>query len=244
VALNPARRRPVRTSVTQTRESITRDFDRIARLPRDAWDHNRLYHGVLLRELPPFAPDALEIGCGTGELTAKLAARAGRVLALDLSAEMLAAARARCADLANVELVRADALTHPVAPESFDVIASIATLHHLPLAAMFARARDALRPGGVLLVLDLVFDRSPLGLARSAVAVPLNVLGRVFATGRLRPPPEARAAWDAHFETDRFPSIDEVRAAAAETLPGAQVRQHFFWRYSLVWWKRGRDLLA
>lgn len=223
---------------TQTHESIARDFDRIARLPYDAWDHSRLYHGVLLRELPVFARDALEIGCGTGELTLKLAARAGRVLALDLSPEMLAAARDRCAGRANVELVRADAVTHPLAPESFDVIASVAAFHHLPLAPMLARARDALRPGGVLLVLDCVYDGSALGLARSAAAVPVNVLGRVITTGRLRPPPEARAAWHAHFETDRFPSIGEVRAAAAETLPGARVRQHFFWRYSLVWKKR------
>jgi SAM-dependent methyltransferase len=223
--------------MTQTNESIARDFDRISRLPYDAWDHNRLYHGVLLREIPPFASDALEIGCGTGELTEKLAARAGRVVALDLSPEMLSAAGVRCAHLPNVELVHADALTHPLEPESFDVIASVAAFHHLPLAAMLARAREALRPGGVLLALDCVYDGSALGLARSAAAVPLNVLGRVLTTRRLRPPREVRAAWDAHFATDRFPTIAEVRSAARETLPGARVRQHLFWRYSLTWHK-------
>jgi SAM-dependent methyltransferase len=220
---------------SQTPESIARDFDRIAGLPDDPWDHNRMYLGALLRELPARVGDALEVGCGSGELTARLAARAARVLALDLSPEMLAAARRRCAGLANVELACADALVHPLAPARFDAIASVATLHHLPLAAMLARLRDALAPGGVLLVLDVVAERTAFEVARSALAAPLNLLGRLATTGRLRPSVQARAAWDAHFATDRFPTVAEVRAAAAELLPGARVRQHLFWRYSLVW---------
>ena len=225
--------------MTQTLESIARDFDRIAGLPDDPWNHNRHYHGVLLRELPTYARHALEIGCGTGELTAKLAARIARVVGIDLSEEMLAAARARCASLSNVELVRADALTHPLENESFDVIASVATLHHLPLAQMFARVRAALRPGGVFLVLDVTNEHTAFGIARSALAFPLNVAGRLATTGRLRPSPEARAAWEAHGVTDRYPKVAEVRRTAGGFLPGARVRQHLFWRYSLVWRKPG-----
>ncbi|HXZ86237.1 MAG TPA: class I SAM-dependent methyltransferase [Myxococcota bacterium] len=226
--------------MSQTPQSITRDFDRIARLPDDPWDHNRMYLGMLLRELPARVGDALEIGCGSGELSARLAARAERVLALDLSPEMLAAARARCAGLANVDFVCADALEHPLAPASFDAIASVATLHHLPLAAMLARLRDALAPGGVLVVLDVVSELTAFELARSALAAPLNLLGRLATTGRLRPPPEVRAAWDAHCATDRCPAVAEVRRIAAELLPGARIRQHLFWRYSLVWRKLAR----
>jgi SAM-dependent methyltransferase len=225
------------TREAQTHETIRRDFDRIAHLPHDPWDHNRMYHGVLLRELPIRAAAALEIGCGTGELTAKLAARSARVLALDLSEEMLAAARERCASLSNVELALADALTHPLAPESFDVIASVATLHHIPLAEMFARVRDTLRPGGVFLALDVTYERTALGAARSAVAFPLNIAGRFAVTGRLRPSREARAAWEAHAVTDRFPKVADVRRVADAILPGARVRQHLFWRYSLIWRK-------
>jgi SAM-dependent methyltransferase len=223
--------------MTQTAESIARDFDRIARLPGDRWEHNKLYHRLLWRELPARIGSALEIGCGAGELTAALAARAERVLALDLSTEMLAAAGARCAGRANVELVQADALVHPLAHAQFDLVVSIATLHHLPLAPMLARARDALRPGGLLWILDVTRDETPFELARSAVAFPLNVLGRLYTTGRLRPPPEVRAAWDAHGATDRYLSVGEVRRAAAEVLPGARVRRLLFWRYALVWRK-------
>jgi SAM-dependent methyltransferase len=228
----------------QSLESIARDFDRIAQLPYDPWDHNRLYHGVLLRELPLFARDVLELGCGAGELTAKLAARAARVVGIDLSAEMLAAARSRCANRPNVQLRLADARTFPLERDSLDVIASIATLHHLPLAETFARARDALRPGGVFLALDVVDERTLFGVTRSLAAFPLNVLGRLATTGRLRPPPAARAAWEAHAATDRFPVLADVRRVAAEILPGALVRQHLFWRYSLVWRRPDLGVLA
>jgi SAM-dependent methyltransferase len=223
--------------VSQTAESLARDFDRIARLPHDPWDHNRMYHRLLLRELPARFGAALEIGCGTGELTAKLAARAERVLALDLSPEMLAAAEARCAGLGNVELRRADALHESLAPASFDVVASVATFHHLQLGRMLAIARECLRPGGVLIALDVVYDQSALGLARSAVAFPLNLLGRLVTSGRLRPPPEVRAAWQAHGATDRYADVSEVRRAARESLGGGRVRRHLFWRYSLIWRK-------
>jgi len=227
--------------VSQTPESIARDFDRIAGLPHDPWDHNRLYHAVLLRELPARTGEILEIGCGTGELTTKLAQRSQRVLALDLSPAMLAAARTRCAAQPHVELRLADALTCELPRAGFDVVATIATLHHLPLEPMFARVRDALRPGGVFLALDVTLERSAAGALGSAVAVPLNLLGRLRATGRLRPPPEVRAAWQAHVASDRFPPLAEVRRAAAALLPGARLRRHLYWRYSLVWRKPGQS---
>jgi hypothetical protein len=102
---------------------------------------------------------------------------------------------------------------------------------------MLAKVRDALAPGGVLLVLDLVSDSSALDLLRSLFAFPLNVALRLVRTGRLRPSPEHRAAWDAHGRDERYPALSEIRRLAGELLPGARVRRHLFWRYSLVWRK-------
>jgi hypothetical protein len=36
-----------------------------------------------------------------------------------------------------------------------------------------------------------------------------------------------------------YPSLAAARARAGDLLPGARVRRHLFWRYSLVWRKPG-----
>jgi SAM-dependent methyltransferase len=216
---------------------VERDFDRIALLPDDPWDHNRHYHALLLRELPARCERVLEIGCGTGELSRLLAARSRSVLAIDLSSNMIRLARERSADVPNLELRLADAATWEIPRESFDCVASVATLHHLDAAATLARMRDALAPGGTLLVLDLFRVSGPGDFAASALAVPLNLLLRLARTGRPRAHPDVRRAWEEHGRHDRYPTLGEVRALCARLLPGARVRRHLFWRYSIVWRK-------
>jgi ubiquinone/menaquinone biosynthesis C-methylase UbiE len=59
----------------QTPDTIRRDFDRIALLPDSGWNHNRHHHARLLGQVPPGCAEALDVGCGTGDLSRLLAAR-------------------------------------------------------------------------------------------------------------------------------------------------------------------------
>jgi ubiquinone/menaquinone biosynthesis C-methylase UbiE len=68
--------------------TIQKDFDRIALVSPDGSLQNNLYHNFLLRHLRSSCQAALEIGCGKGEFSRRLAATSERVLALDLSPEM------------------------------------------------------------------------------------------------------------------------------------------------------------
>jgi predicted TPR repeat methyltransferase len=70
-------------------EAVQADFDRIALLANDCWNHNNHYHGFLLQHAPSHCAEALGIGCGTGVFARLLAARADHVLALDLSPNMI-----------------------------------------------------------------------------------------------------------------------------------------------------------
>ena len=132
--------------------------------------------------------------------------------------------------------------------ETFDCIASLATFPHVPLRETLSRMRDSLKIGGVLPVLDL-FGRErnvfkPEGLFDSvlnAVAIPTSVSLRFLHHGRLLPPREVRAAWAAHEQHDTYPTMNEVRALCAEILPGARVKKHLLWRYSIVWQKPDRE---
>jgi hypothetical protein len=48
-------------------------------------------------------------------------------------------------------------------------------------------------------------------------------------------PAEVRKAWEQHGKHDRYSSMDDMRALAVETLPGATVSRRLLWRYTLVY---------
>lgn len=86
----------------------------------------------------------LDLGCGDGRLTVRLAATGAQVTGADLSTEMVAAARAR-----GVEAQVANAEALPFAEASFDAVFSNAALHWVRNhEAMLAEVYRVLRPGG------------------------------------------------------------------------------------------------
>jgi ubiquinone/menaquinone biosynthesis C-methylase UbiE/DNA-binding transcriptional ArsR family regulator len=97
-----------------------------------------------------------DLGCGTGQLTASLAPSVARVLAVDQSRAMLAAARARLRDVSNVELRHGELEALPIADGELDAAVLFLVLHYLPEPGRaLAEASRALKPGGRLLVVDL-----------------------------------------------------------------------------------------
>lgn len=223
---------------------IRSDFDRLALLDDDGWTHNNHYHNFLLRHVPDKCENALEIGCGTGALARLLAQRVKNVVALDLSTEMIRVARSRSAHFSNVDFQVADAEAWDFPVEKFDCVTSFATLHHLPLRPILMKMKDSLKPGGVLIVLDLFEpERNLFKLAgwRDAslnlVAMGVSIALRLIHNGRLQPPREVRAAWEEHGTHDSYPTMTEVETLCAELFPGARLKRHLLWRYSIVWKK-------
>ena len=226
-------------------DRVREDFDRLAVLSEGSgWEHNSHYHPFLLRHLPERPGEALEVGCGSGEFSRLLAERCERVLAVDLSPRMIEAARTRSEGHPNVEYLVADAASWELPSERFDCVASIATLHHLPLAPMLVKMRDALKPGGTLVLLDLYRALTAADHVVSVLAIPTSKAIRLARTGSLseRQAPELRMAWEEHGKTDAYPTLAEVRRACETELGGAAIRRHLLWRYTVVWRKplRGR----
>jgi len=97
----------------------------------------------------------LDAGCGSGRVTERLAERlpAGRVIALDGSPAMIAAARERLARFGGrVDFVQANLEARlPIAAASVDAVLSTATFHWIhDHAALFRHLAAVLRPGGRL----------------------------------------------------------------------------------------------
>jgi ubiquinone/menaquinone biosynthesis C-methylase UbiE len=217
--------------------TIQKDFDRIALVSTDGSTQNDHYHNFLLQHLPLHSDEVLEIGCGTGTFARRLAEHSQHVVALDLSPEMIRIARSRSAQLSNVEFQLGDIGDRVLAVESFDCITSIATLHHLPYRETVLQMKAALKSGGVLLILDLFEPAGLLDSLANMLAIPVSVTLRLMHHGRLLPRREEREAWTAHEHHDSYPTMSEVRKLCAEILPGARVRKHLLWRYSIVWKK-------
>jgi hypothetical protein len=130
------------------------------------------------------------------------------------------------------------------------------------LREVVLKLKAALKPGGVLLVLDLFESikwhghpardesksNAPPGQTRSIgeglsdsflnlVAMSVSVSLRMIHQGPLLPRREVRAAWNEHARHDIYPTMREVHALCAEILPGARIRKHLLWRHSIVWQK-------
>lgn len=216
---------------------IRKDFDRIASLSRDGWDHNNHYHNFLLKQIPSHCTHALEIGCGAGEFSRLLAKRSDRVLALDLSPNMIQIARERSKQFPNINFQTADAMTFEFLNEQFDCIASIAAFHHLPMEEILSKIKVAMKINGVLVVLDLFQSKGARDIFTEALAIPANLVFKLIKNGRLRESQESREAWDEHGRNDSYLTLSQIRQICASLLPGARVKKHLLWRYSIIWKK-------
>ncbi len=98
-----------------------------------------------------------DLGAGTGEITQYLSPFVKRVITVDDSDAMLGAARQRLSTLSNVEMRLGQLEALPIADGELDAATLVLVLHHLsePSQAL-AEARRALRPGGRLLVVDML----------------------------------------------------------------------------------------
>ncbi|MBA2305947.1 MAG: methyltransferase domain-containing protein [Acidobacteria bacterium] len=98
-----------------------------------------------------------DLGCGTGAVAAALAPFVGRVIAVDRSGDMLQGARRRLRDYVNVEVRRGELESLPIADAELDAATLLLVLHHLPgPAEALAEAARVLRPGGRLLICDML----------------------------------------------------------------------------------------
>jgi demethylmenaquinone methyltransferase/2-methoxy-6-polyprenyl-1,4-benzoquinol methylase len=170
---------------------------------------------------------ALDVACGTGKLTAALAAavgREGRVVGIDLSEAMLDEARRAFGELASVEFRLGNALGLPVDDGSFDAATIAFGLRNLSsFEDGFREMARAVRSGGRVVCLELSVPRS-------------RVAGRVYTAGFRATAPimgalfRRRAAYSyLTHSLDGFPAAEEI----AETMRRAGLGDVGFRRLAL-----------
>jgi ubiquinone/menaquinone biosynthesis C-methylase UbiE len=107
----------------------------------------------------------LELGCGTGQLTERLARSGFRLTAIDIGASMIAAARRRLAGAeVSFQVTSFEDLT--AADTSFDLVISSAAFHWIDPEVAWRKSARLLRPGGWLALLGTQENYDdPLGAA-------------------------------------------------------------------------------
>jgi tRNA (cmo5U34)-methyltransferase len=145
------------------------------------------------------AARVLELGVGTGETSRRVLELLpdAELIGIDESAEMLAAAAATVVARADLRVAR---LEDPLPEGSFDLVVSALAVHHLDGAGkadLFGRVADRLRPGGRLVLGDVVVPEDPADVVTpidgvydmpSSVADQLRWLDEAGL--------DARVAWD------------------------------------------------
>ncbi|WLW51591.1 class I SAM-dependent methyltransferase [Streptomyces sp. YU58] len=126
-----------------------------AEYDRPYMEHEGLRELLAVVDGLPIAGDVLELACGTGQWTRRLAARARSVTAVDAAPETLALARARTTSPA-VRFVRADLFAWRP-PRRYDTVFFAFWLSHVPparLPAFWNTVAAALAPGGRAVFVD------------------------------------------------------------------------------------------
>jgi SAM-dependent methyltransferase len=192
------------------------------------WNHDVAYHRLVQRCVPRGGRDLLDVGCGRGRLARELSGPGRRVLGLDPSAEMVAAAREASAGVAGLEFAEGDFLTTQIPAESFDFVSFVASLHHMDQAEALAKAAEILRPGGRLVVIGLARATTLPEELVSAVCAPIawfNDLRPEFGGLGAAPVSDPTLGWH------------ETRRLMCGALPEARFRRRLYFRYSLRWTK-------
>lgn len=192
--------------------------------PREYWNHNTQFHQELVRAASRLRGDVLDVGCGEGLLVARLAAVSRTVTGIDPDPAVIDRARERA--IAGADLLVAGLDDFDSEGRRFDLVTVVATLHHLPLESALTRLRDLVRPGGELRIVGLARNVSPADMLWSAVTLLPTVLGDRRHGGVVDPEVGM---------TEPTESLAQVRAVARRLLPGARIRRHLYWRFTLTW---------
>ena len=183
------------------------------------WTHNSHYYRQLLSAVHDKCELALDIGCGTGDFAAQLAAFSEHVEGLDLDAAAIRSARQRYSHINNLSFSEGNLDMCRLDNDRYNFISLIASLHHMEPRSSLLKVRNALKPGGVVVILGCYKEGSIVDYLFSLVAIPINLVYR-FLIYRKRASIKQTVATQPARETYSI-----MRRLVAEILPDCKMQR-------------------
>jgi ubiquinone/menaquinone biosynthesis C-methylase UbiE len=126
---------------------------------------------------------AIDLGCGSGQVTLPLAKRCATVLGVDVSSEMISLLKekARAEQQENLQTIVGSIESLDLDAGSVDLVVTNYALHHLRDAdkqAVLKHAFDWLRPGGQLVIGDMMFGRGASPRDRQVIVGKVRAMAR------------------------------------------------------------------
>jgi len=176
--------------------------------------------------------DCVDLGCGGGRLALALAREGANVLGVDVSESMIRRMEAQAAEegLHSVRGMVAPIEHLELPAASLDLVVTNYALHHLldgEKEKVVRAAAQWLRPGGRLVVADLMLGRGAAARDREIIASKVRVMARKGLPGywriaknafrfllRVHERPITPEAWVALFEAAGFTEVESVPVVA------------------------------
>jgi ubiquinone/menaquinone biosynthesis C-methylase UbiE len=222
-APQPARRNIARQQRFWTRRAVS-------------WDHGAANNPGLVKVVakvlesadPQPNENAVDLGCGSGQVTLALAGKTTSVLAIDVSQKMidLLLDNAREAGAGNVEGKAIPIERLDFAPESIDLVVSNYALHHLrdeDKADTVKRVFAWLKPGGRFVIGDMMFGRGGDARDREIISSKVALMVKKGPKGwwriaknagrflfRTQERPVSMAAWEKMFDEAGYADVTAI----------------------------------
>ena len=195
------------------------------------WNHNAAYYPWVRRQLDKAAAKrVLDVGCGEGSLARYLASPEREVLGIDPDPAAVSKALERTGEGGDARFLCVRFEEYDAPPNSLDGVVFVASLHHMDGVGAIRKAKELLRPGGLLLVVGLASPSGPGGWALEA----LRVLPAWLGTALHRARSSEALGLDVNYA---LPKMAEVRALIRRELPGSKLRSGLYYRWLLSWTK-------
>jgi ubiquinone/menaquinone biosynthesis C-methylase UbiE len=189
-------------------------------------EHSRDWtaESITLNFVPQGCGRAIDLGCGSGAFTRRLAEHARNVIGLDVSQPFLEMLHEQAG--LEVGLLCADVHYQPFAEGAFDFVTSTAVLHETDLSVSLPALRRLLAPGGRMAVWDLVDTKQGRALTAGwgAVVASFRNLSRTYgwrAAVRVSRFMVSRL-WMRHIQEQKLPGPAEFRDVYGEAFPGCR----------------------